>query len=390
MPKGIYTTSDDRATSALCEGLRQRIAAEGPLDFADFMASALYHPDFGYYARGTGQVGRGGDFFTSVSVGPVFGELLARWLVTWWQQAGCPKRWRVIEMGAHDGTLAADILTAMTGLAPEALAALEYAICEPLPRLRTAQQAKLQAFGGTYRAVERLEELASEPLPGVAFGNEVLDALPFHVIEWRSGRWWECQVGCDAAGAFCWVLGELPPTAELAALGSAFPEGYRTEICTDYTAFMKPLLAALSSGRLLWIDYGLAKPDYYHPARTAGTLRTFSRHRAAENPLERPGETDITAQVDFTAVADVCLGLGGKLVGFQTQAAWLTAVARPWLLAMEGQPDARLIRQFQTLIHPAQLGTRFQMLEISWREATAPVASASDWHRLALPSGGEC
>lgn len=389
MPSDPYTTSGGRATPALRDLLRQRIATGGPLGFADFMASALYHPQLGYYARGTRQVGREGDFFTSVSVGPVFGELLARRLLDWWLADGAPQAWRVIESGAHDGTLAADILEALGRLDPQALAALEYAIPEPLPRLRAAQQEKLRRFGATVRSLADPAELAAEPLPGIAFGNEVLDALPFHVVEWRHGRWHACNVGCDPSGDFCWVVGELPAepglAAALAALGPAFPDGYRTEIRTCHAAFIRPLLAALSRGRLIWLDYGMAAPDYYHPARTTGTLRTFARHRAGENPLDSPGEIDLTAQVDFSAVAGDCLALGAVVVGFRTQAAWLTAVARPWLLAMEGCPDARLLRQFQTLTHPAHLGTRFHVLEIAWNEPAAPVATAADWHRLALP-----
>ena len=392
MPGNVYTTSGGHATPALHDLLRHRIAADGPLGFPEFMAVALYHPEWGYYSRSTRQVGRGGDFFTSVSVGPLFGELLARRFLDWWHAAGSPARWRLIESGAHDGTLAADILSALQRLERPAFTAVEYAIPEPLPLLRAAQQEQLRPFAGQVRAVADPAELAAEPLPGIAFGNEILDALPFNVVEWRQGRWHACNVGCDPGGGFCWVLGELPAepalTAALAALGPDFPDGYRTEIRTNHAAFIRPLLAALASGRLLWFDYGFAKPDYYHPARTTGTLRTFSRHRAADDPLQQPGEIDITAQVDFTAVAETCLALGCQLVAFRTQAAWLTDVARPWLLAMEGHPDARLLRQFQTLTHPAHLGTRFQVLELAWNEPQAPPATAADHHRLALPPAG--
>lgn len=387
MPDDVYTTPGGRATLALSERLRQRIAAAGPLGFAEFMASALYHPALGYYARTPRQVGQGGDFFTSVSVGPLFGELLARRFCAWWHGAGCPSPWRIIESGAHDGTLAADILKALTHLDPPALAALQYAIAEPLPQLRAAQLVTLRPFAGQARVVASAAELAAAPLPGIAFGNEVLDALPFHVVEWHHGRWQACNVGCTAEGGFRWVLAEIPAEpdliAALAALGPEFPEGYRTEIRTNHAAFIGPLLAGLTQGRVLWLDYGFAKPEYYHPARTAGTLRTFSGHRAAAEPLQSPGEIDLTAHVDFTAVAETCVALGCRVAAFCTQAAWLTAVARPWLLAMEDRPDARLLRQFQTLVHPAHLGTRFHVLELAWHESPPPTASSADWHRLA-------
>ena len=175
--------------------LRERIAAHGPLDFAGFMATALYHPELGYYARQARQVGRGGDFFTSVSLGPLFGDLLARRFLRWWQEAGHPENWRVVECGAHDGTLAADVLTALGSLAPAAFSGLQYAIPEPLPRLQAAQRETLRPFAERVRLLTNPAELAAQPLPGIAFGNEVLDALPFHVVEWQADGWHLCRVG---------------------------------------------------------------------------------------------------------------------------------------------------------------------------------------------------
>lgn len=368
--------------------LQARIAADGPLGFADFMASTLYHPDLGYYARQVRQVGRAGDFFTSVSVGPLFGELLARRFLRWWQAAGTPQPWRLIEAGAHDGTLAADILAALGSLHPTAFAALDYVIPEPLPRLQATQREKLQPFAVRVRHLSNPAALASQPLPGIAFGNEVLDALPFHLVEWQGDGWHPCHVGCGPNGAFCWDTA-LPLTdpalaAALAPLGTAFPDGYRTEVRTGYGAFFAPLLAALSSGMLLWLDYGFARPDYYHPARQQGTLRTFSRHRAAADPLLDPGVSDITAHVDFTAVAETAIALGCRPLLFRNQGGWLTEVARDWLLAMEGKPDAGLLRQFQTLTHPAQLGGRFHVLELACNDPAPTAISAADHHRLAM------
>ena len=416
--------------------LRERIAAHGPLDFAAFMATALYHPDLGYYAREARQVGRGGDFFTSVSVGPLFGDLLARRFLRWWLHAGHPQSWRLIECGAHDGTLAADVLAALRSLAPAAFAGLQYAIPEPLPRLQAAQRKTLRPFAERVHFLTNPAELAARPLPGIAFGNEVLDALPFQVIEWQADGWHLCQVGqCGSPGTgdgenriragcpdhggagilpaamlhsppgadktngidqargstdgrFCWTtplpLSDPAQLAALAPLGGDFPIGYRSELRTNYGGFFAPLLAGLSSGLLLWFDYGFARPEYYHPARHQGTLRTFSRHRAADNPLLTPGEIDITAHVDFTAVAEVAISLDCHPLLFRNQGSWLTEVAREWLLAMEGQPDAALLRQFHSLTHPAQLGGRFHVLELAWNDPAPAAISAADLHRLAL------
>ncbi len=362
------------------------IARGGSLDFVDFMATALYEPQLGYYARGPRQVGRDGDFFTSVSVGPLFGELLAHRFLAEWKQAGSPRDWRIIELGAHDGTLAADILTAITRLESSAMDGLEYAISEPLPGLQAAQKITLARFAGKVRFVTAPAELAASPRYGIVFGNELLDALPFQVVEWSGEEWLECRVGLDADGGFCWEL--VPVSAPrmvhaLGRLGQDFPVGYRTEVRPDFAEFLAPLVHCLEAGLMIWLDYGFARPEYYHPARTRGTLRTFAKHRAAENPLQEPGQKDITAHVDFTAVAEAALELGCQPGLFSSQGAWLTRLAEPWLLAQEGNPDPLGLRQFQTLTHPSHLGGSFHVLEISWNQEREALSSG-DSHRLAL------
>ena len=365
--------------------LRDRIAREGPLTFADFMATALYHPGLGYYAREPHQIGRAGDFFTSVSVGPLFGQLLARRFLRDWDARGQPARWRIIECGAHDGRLAADVLAAIETADPRAFAALEYVIPEPLPALQNAQRETLLRFEGRVRFITRPEELAAHPLPGIAYGNELLDALPFHVVEWGPGAWLECRVALAQDGSLFWQPAPITDhrlIESLLPVGADFPHGYRTEVRSGYRAFLEPLARALDDGLMLWIDYGFARPEYYHPARSAGTLRTFSRHRAGEDPLAHPGETDITAHVDFTALAEAAIALGGSPVVFQSQGSWLLENGRDWLLEQEGSPQSPALRQFQTLTHPAHLGARFHMLEISWHPAATPPDSAALAHRL--------
>ena len=369
--------------------MRERIKREGPLSFADFMACALYEPELGYYARGARQVGRAGDFFTSVSVGPLFGELLARRFLREWHESGTPARWRIIECGAHDGRLAADLLGAIQRLDARAFAGLEYAIPEPLPLLQAAQRRTLRDFSGKIRHLGSLGELAAEPpLPGIAFGNELLDALPFHVIEHRAGGWHECRVGLAPDGSFIWenhhAISDPQLVQAVAALGNHFPAGYRSEVRTNFRELLAALMPCLSSGLLVWPDYGFARPEYYHPDRRHGTLRTFSRHRAAEDPLATPGEIDITAHVDFTAVAEAAISLGCQPGSFRNQGSWLTEIGRDWLLSLEGQPPpAAALREFQTLTHPAQLGGSFHVLELHWNQA-GKSPDPRNLHRLAL------
>ncbi len=331
---------------------------------------ALYEPDLGYYAKGIRQVGKAGDFFTSVSVGPLFGHLLARRFLKEWQQLGQPQRWRITECGAHDGTLARDILHALTGLAPQALEGLEYAIPEPLDSLRRAQAQTLSPYAAIVRHPG--DATALDLLPGIVFGNEVLDALPFHLVECRQQQWRECRVKLDDNGNLDWDLHPINDPeliAALAAIGSDFADGYRTEVRTNFPSFLQPLARSLSAGTMIWIDYGFHRDDYYHPGRHRGTLRTFDQHRAGENPLEHPGDSDITAHVDFDAVAEAAAALGGIPGPLTSQGSWLTQVARDWLLGQEGTADAKLLRQFQTLTHPAQLGRSFQVMEIRWNRA---------------------
>lgn len=351
-----YLPGREDATPALADRLRERIRRKGPLPFPDFMAAALYDPRDGYYARPAGQVGRGGDFYTSVSTGPLFGRLLARHIAAWHREAGSPGRWRIVECGANDGSLAADLLAALGSVA-----GLEYAIIEPLPRLAAAQRERLPAA----RIVATAGELAADPLPSFVLGNEVIDALPFHVIE-SDGPGWQLQgVTLSPDDRFAWTgLGEAPP--ELVAGIPARPAGYRTEVRDNLPTFLAPLASAMSGGRMLWLDYGFERDDYYHESRSTGTLRTFSRHRAAEDPLESPGEIDITAHVDFTALADALTQAGGAVLRFEPQGRFLTEVARPWLLELEGRTDETTrkdLRAFQTLTHPGHLGAKFHVIE---------------------------
>ncbi|MGC4016611.1 MAG: SAM-dependent methyltransferase [Luteolibacter sp.] len=375
-----YPPAGGSATPTLADEIAAEIALRGPMPFPDFMARALYDPVRGYYARETRQVGRGGDFFTSVSVGPIFGTLLAHRFLKWWKQAGEPQPWRLTELGAHDGTLAADVLGALETLGPLAFSSLEYVTLEPLPSLAAAQHVTLERFGSRFRTVASADALA--PLPGILFGNELLDALPCELIEWKDGRWYEVRVALSDSG-FQWNTssaweGSAPETPH------PLPEGYRTEIRRNYGSLLAPLLATLSRGLVLWIDYGFASPEYYLPERTRGTLRTFSKHQAGDDPLETPGERDITAHVDFTAVAGEAIRLGAVPIEFRDQGAWLTRLADDWLRQQEQQPDPASIRQFQTLVHPAHLGARFHVLELAIGEPVEEAARLRTASRLAL------
>lgn len=352
--------------------------------FPEFLDLALYHPQLGYYARTDEQVGKRGDFYTSVSVGPLFGRLLARRFLDWWENSGKPAEWRILEIGAHDGKLAADILVTLREISPKAWESLEYTIAEPLARLREAQQNRIFPLAKKLNLTDSLSKLANSPLPGIAFGNEILDALPFHLVELVRGQWREVCVEFSGKSL---VLGNRPYKSDtthslsekLSILGTDFPENYRTEIRTNFPSFLRSVSACLTDGLLLFIDYGFASPEYYDTQRTSGTLRTFSNHKAAENPLDRPGEIDITAHVDFTDLARAASAIGYFPAAFSSQGSYLTHLAKPLILSGAFK-DPKIIAQFQSLTHPAHLGGKFHAIEFTKSGITAPEVT----HRLAL------
>lgn len=363
-----YPSAARTATLSLSDELAARARGDGPMGFAAFMEAALYHPRHGYYASTLRRIGRKGDFFTSVSVGPLFGMLLARRLLAHYRDLGSPARWRVVECGAHDGTLAADVLAAIESLDSGAFSTLEYLIAEPLALLRDAQRRTLAGYGDRVVIAADLAAHAATPLPGVAFGNEVLDALPCHVVEQRGGVWTECLVDHDPRCGWFWTLGSAVCDRMAAMLPSpdAVAEGWRTEVRDDFAGFLAPLRQVLERPRMIWIDYGFSREEYHAATRNEGTLRAYRDHRVVADPLQNPGDQDLTAHVDFTALAEAAHALGGRMDVRCSQGTWLTGLARPWLADMEGNPDAAMLRQFQTLTHPAHLGRAFQAIELSW------------------------
>ncbi|MFM2197948.1 MAG: hypothetical protein RLZZ505_1380 [Verrucomicrobiota bacterium] len=369
-----YPNPTCTATPSLRERIVTEISNRGSLSFPEYLAIALYDPEYGYYARDNTQVGRHGDFYTSVSVGPLFGRLLARRFFGWWEATGKPAEWRILEIGAHDGTLAADILSELRQLSPDAWQALEYAIPEPLPRLRGLQKARLESLASRLLIAEGFEGIAARPLPGIAFGNEILDALPFHLIEFRGGAWQELHVIAGENGTLA-----LEPRETSIQLGGDFPEGYRTEVRTNFPDFLTAITACLNDGLLIFADYGFAAPEYYDIYRSSGTLRTFSSHQAGEDPFAAPGETDITAHVDFTDLAKAAISLGYSPRAFTSQGSYLTQLAKP-LILNGGMDDPKTIAQFQSLTHPAHLGAKFHVIELTRSPEIPPEVA----HRLAL------
>jgi SAM-dependent MidA family methyltransferase len=292
----------------LRERLRAACARPGGLSFREFMELALYDPADGYYASGRARIGRGGDFFTSVSVGPCFGGLLALRIASWWQANGCPDGWRLCEQGANDGRLLRDVLDGLAGRTAPPLVEL----VEPSPVLAARQRATLAGWEGEIRWLEKLGAATGDP-PAVFLANELLDAFPCERVRRCGGAWVRMRVESSPDG-FRWreaPLCDPALAAELAALPVfPWPEGYTTELRTGFAEWAAALAGHLRGGLALLADYGFTAEDYFHPDRSDGTLQAYAGHRVQPDPLAEPGRRDLSAHVDWTALVRALAAAG--------------------------------------------------------------------------------
>ena len=348
--------------NALKSLIGDEIRVRGVIPFARFMELALYAPGLGYYERELKQIGKRGDFYTSVSVGPLFGELLAFQFVRW-AEADAAGPFQVVEAGAHDAQLAYDILEAIEDDEPGAFARLEYLIIEPSPSRRAIQQQRLMRFSNV-RWRENLSELRGR-VRGVVFSNELLDAMPVHVFRWNAPEYRWDEMGVTLAGSD-FVMTAMPELSIQALklpdeLLRVLPDGYTTELSPAANQWWNDAANALVRGNLMTIDYGGVIEELLNPGRTRGTLRAFADHRAGDDVLASPGEQDITAHVNFSEIRRVGESAGLKTDAFNYQSQFLTAIARDMWQRRRLWP-ADQVRQFQTLTHPEHLGRPFRVL----------------------------
>ena len=404
-------------SEALTRVVREELDGHGVLPFARFMQLALYCPELGYYDLFANTLGRAGDFYTNVSVGPLFGELLAFQFALWLE--ALPKEpWHVVEAGAHDGTLARDILHALQTYHPATLPRLEYWITEPSPRRQACQRERLQEFAGRVRWLDSWQAVPGGGVRGIIFSNELLDAMPVHRLGWDARRkeWFEWGVGLDG-DRFVWRRPESntpPPGSEGTSVGSGeppratngqrstpnaqgstspdldaegwmldvrdswrdlvpevppelaevLPDGFTTEVCPGAVQWWREAASRLGRGWLLTFDYGLAAEEFLVPNRATGTLRGYHRHRLTSDVLAHPGEQDLTAHVNFTAVTRAGEAAGLKTERLCSQTEFLTAIANATWLAHRsfGEWTPERVRQFQMLTHPEHLGRAFKVL----------------------------
>lgn len=379
------------AVAALEPVLRERIRDRGAIPFADFMELCLYHPEHGYYTRGLGG-GGGRDYLTSSGVHEAFGRLVARQAIEMWRLLSEPPRFRFVEIGPGEGIFAADFLAAAGG-EPAFARALEYLLVERSPALRERQQRRLGAPSGSssvaWRSLEELEADARErETAGCLFANEVLDAFPVHRVEGSPEGVREIHVELDG-DRFREVPGPLSPgiAAYLEENAIAPQPGQIVDVAPGAARFAARAAAFLDRGFGIFVDYGEAAADLFHPLRRRGTLRAFHRHRLTHEVLDRPGEQDLTAHVDFTAVRRAAAGAGWAIAGQVSQAHFLLALGA--LEDYEAQDPARR-EALKDLVLPDRMGGAFQVLILArggapsalrglsapWRDRPFPGAQA--------------
>lgn len=378
---------------AASQQLQQLIAAEiqrysGWIPFSRFMELALYAPVLGYYSGGAQKLGRDGDFTTAPEITPLFGATLAQVAADLMTQT-TP---RIMEFGAGSGKLAFDILTELGALGVQVE---QYTILDLSGELRARQEHLLRDFP----QVEWQQQMPPA-YSGLVLGNEVLDAMPVELVIKTTGGWQQRGVGMAGdSSSFCWIDRpcESGQTALLAQIpqAEALPIGYLTEIHPAAQGFMRSLADMLQAGRrqfdrgsaAIFIDYGFPAAEFYLEQRAQGTLMCHYRHHAHPEPFYLPGLQDITAHVDFTAMAQAALDGGLELLGYSSQAGFLMGAGIGELLLRTSPADA--IRYLphanavQKLISPAEMGELFKVLIVGCDVALAPTLLRHDRsHRL--------
>jgi SAM-dependent MidA family methyltransferase len=366
--------------SPLASFVREQISRCGPVPFSWFMEQALYHAQHGYYSTARTRIGREGDFDTNVSRGRTFGQILAAQILEMWSALDKPRDFKIIEQGAEDGQLAMDILCAIEK-PPDPAVEFTYTIIEPICSKRAEQRSRLEhRFPGRVRWVENVADLKA--INGVFISNELLDAMPIHLLEYRESRWYELYVTCSEK-AFAFVSSPIL-SPELADAVNRLPvpvsTPYRTEVNLCGLRWISEIGSRLENGFVLTIDYGYTRAEYYDPARTAGTLACYSRHRRSFNPLENPGSIDITAHTEFTSLAESAERAGLCVAGYTDQHHFMVGATESYLMQIERENGLsglqpyhnRFLRKLKTLMHPANMGMAFKYLLLATNAGLQP------------------
>jgi SAM-dependent MidA family methyltransferase len=362
------------ASRELCRRIAAEIRAnDGWISFARYWELALYTPGLGYYSGGAQKFGgdaEGGDFVTAPELTPLFGQALARQIA----QITAASAPIVLEAGAGSGKLAADLLLALEALgsAPE-----RYLILELSGELRARQRATLQALAPALLGRVEWLDAMPEKFSGCVIGNEVLDAMPVHALHWRDGTLSERGVGIADDGRFGWRERAADSALAEAAASLAVAAPYRGEIGLAGRAWTAEWGHALERGALLLIDYGLSRRELYHPQRDGGTVRCHYRQRSHDDPFWWPGLSDITAHVDFTAIAEAGHDAGLDVLGYTSQSVFLMNCGiGDLLMQRQAENDAAAAQRaggaLSLLLSPNEMGELFTVIALG-RGIDAPL-----------------
>ena len=361
---------EDSLLQAMRATLRDAIVeAGGALPFDRYMELALYAPGLGYYVNGRRKFGEAGDFVTAPEVSPLFSRCLAH------QVGECLTRLGggcVLEFGAGSGRMAADMLRELAALdrLPE-----RYLILELSPSLQASQREILQATVPEFMSrIAWLSELPTEPLDAVLVANELLDAMPVHRFRATRDGWQEAFVAVDSDGfTDHWAVpqdeGLEPALRRIWPEGDTPAAGFSSEINLRLAPWLKAVDKVIGRGYLLLIDYGYPQREYYHAERTQGTLICHFRHRAHADPYLLPGLQDMTANVDFTAVARAAVASGFTLAGYTTQAHFLLDNGLGDMMSLSDpnnvQAHLRMAQGVKKLTLPTEMGERFKVMALA-------------------------
>ena len=371
--------ADESAHSdALAALIRNEIAARGPIPFSRYMELCLYAPGLGYYSAGKTKFGAAGDFVTAPELGDLFARCIAGTLAPTLREIG--EAADFVELGGGSGRFA---VAALRELATIGTLPRRYRILEPAADLRERQRAHVAA-SLPHDLAARVEWIDSPPEQawrGVLFANEVLDALPTTRFALHAGEVYEEYV---AVRDVAFERVDRPADALVSAavrhveryLDAPFADGYRSEILPQLPYWMPAVIGTLERGVSMFVDYGYPRSEFYLPERNDGTLVCHYRHRAHADPLYRPGLQDITAFVDFTAVAEAATGAGFELVGYAPQGQFLLASGLPALIEesvdMDEVERMRIVAEAKRLTLPGEMGERFQAIAFARGVDEAP------------------
>lgn len=356
-------TAEERVVSAEAQAtIRREIEKRGTIPFSRFMELALYQPAYGYYTGGKEKIGSAGDFITAPEAYPLFSRCLARAIAPVLAQLGTAD---ILEVGAGSGKLAATVLNELRtlGCSPNT-----YKILDLSPDLRRRQQATIATMAPTTSVrIEWLDQLPARGFRGVIIANELLDAMPVERFRTSDDGVKQLHVGAQDDG-FTWR--EMPANDAINQRVQMLQlaPGYVSEIGFAAEAWVRSVADRLEAGVLLLIDYGFPRAEFYHPDRSSGTLMCHYRHRAHSDPLRLVGLQDITAHVDFAAIAEAGTESGLELLGYTSQAAFLIGAGLPSLAAESNPNDTRqhlaMTEQIKKLTLPHEMGELFKVMAL--------------------------